>query len=91
MSAAPRKYLIVVPMPMPAAFVCHRYFTVVSRPLPAMPFLVRLRYLIVAPGSLPATPLAVHRTYLIVVLRPVLRSLPAATRRRLIRRKTLGS
>jgi hypothetical protein len=33
---------------------------------------------------------AVRRTYLIVVLRPVLRPLPAATRRCCIRRRTLG-
>jgi hypothetical protein len=32
----------------------------------------------------------VRRTYLIVVLRPVLRPLPAATRCRRIRRRTLG-
>jgi hypothetical protein len=35
------------------------------------------RYLAVVPRLLPAAPLAVRRTYLIVVLRPVLRPLPA--------------
>jgi hypothetical protein len=56
--------------------------------LPAAPFLVHRR--IVVPRPLPAAPLAVRRTYLIVVLSPVLRPLPAATRRYRIRRRTLG-
>jgi hypothetical protein len=49
-------------------------------------FLVSLRYLIVVPRPLPAAPLAMRRTYLIVVLRQVLKPLPAAMRRYRIRR-----
>jgi hypothetical protein len=63
---------------------------VVPKPLPAAPFLLRRRYLIVVPRPLPAAPLAVRLTYLIVVLMQMLRSLPAATRRRRIRRTKWG-
>jgi hypothetical protein len=64
---------------LPAAVACQRYLIVVPRSLPAAPFLVRRRYLIVLQ-------LAERRTFLIVVLRPVLRPFPAATRRCRIRR-----
>jgi hypothetical protein len=47
--------------------------------------------MLVVPRSLPAEPAPVRRTYLIVVLRPVLRPLPAATQHRRTRRRTNGS
>jgi hypothetical protein len=50
-----RRYLIVVPRPLPAApLVAHRrYLIVVSLPLPAAPLVVRRRYLIVVPRPSP--------------------------------------
>jgi hypothetical protein len=60
MPAAPRRYLIVVPRPMPAA--PHRYFVVVSRPF------------IAVPKPLPTAPLGVHHGHVIMVLM----QLPAA-------------
>jgi hypothetical protein len=90
MPAAPRRYLFVAATRLPVAFNCHRYVIVVPRLLPAAPFLVRRRYLILVPRLLPAAPLAVRCTYLIVALRPVLRPLPAATRRYRKRKKALG-
>jgi hypothetical protein len=42
-----RSYLIVVPVPMPAA--PHRYLIVAPRPLPAAALVVRHRYLILWP------------------------------------------
>ena len=46
--AAPRRYLIVGPRPLPAAplVVRRRYLIVVPRPLPAAPLVVCRRYLI---------------------------------------------
>jgi hypothetical protein len=69
-----QRYLLVVPRPMPAA--PRRFLIVAARRLPAA-VAVCCRYLAVVPRLLPAAPLAVRRTYLIVVLRPVLRPLPA--------------
>jgi hypothetical protein len=44
----------------------------------------------VVPSPFPAAPLAVRRTHLIVAPRPVLRPMPAATRRCRGRRRVLG-
>jgi hypothetical protein len=60
-----RRYLNVVPRPMPAA-PC-RYFIVVNTPLPAAPLVKHRRYLIVVPSPMPAAP----RRYLNVVPRPM--------------------
>ena len=48
-SAAPRRYLIVVPRLFPTApfVVCRRYSIVAPRPLPATPLVVRRRFVIV--------------------------------------------
>jgi len=72
MPAAPRRYLAVVPGPLPVAelVVCRRYLAVAPRPMPTAP----LSYSAVVPRPLPAAPLVVCRRYLIVVPRP----LPAA-------------
>jgi hypothetical protein len=51
MPAAPRRFLIVLPRPMPAA--AGRYLAVVPRPSPAAPLVVHRRYLIAAPGRCP--------------------------------------
>jgi hypothetical protein len=59
-----RRYLILVPRPMPAA--PRRYLAVVHRPLPAAPLVEHRRYLIVVPRPMPAAPLVVHRRYMIV-------------------------
>ena len=91
MPAAPRRYFIVAARRLPAVVVCHKYLIVVLRPLPAAPFLVRRKNLIVAPRPLPSAPQSLCRTNLTAVLRPVLRPLPAATRRFRIRRKALGN
>jgi hypothetical protein len=83
MPAVPRRYLIVAARRLPAAVVFHSYLIVAPRSLPAAPFLLRRSYLVVAP-------LSVRRTFSIAVLRPVLSSLPAATRRYRSRRWTPG-
>jgi hypothetical protein len=56
MPAAPRRYLILVPRPLPAAplVVRRRYLNLVPRPLPAAPLVVRRRYLIVVHRLMPA-------------------------------------
>ena len=46
-----RRYLIVVPMPMPAA--PRMYLIVVYRPLPAAPLVLRCMYMAVVPGPMP--------------------------------------
>jgi hypothetical protein len=61
---------------------------VVAKRLPAA--VVCSRYLIIVPRPLPEKQFLVHRRYLIVVLRLVLRPLPAATRRCRSRRRKLG-
>ena len=63
-----RRYLAVVPRPMPAA--PRRYLIVVPKPLPAAALVVRRRYLIVVPRPMPAAP----RRYLVAGPKP----LPAA-------------
>jgi hypothetical protein len=60
-----RRYMIVVPRPMPAA--PHRYLIVAPRLLPTAPLVVRRRDLIVVPRPMPTAP----RRYLIVVHRPL--------------------
>jgi hypothetical protein len=57
-----RRYLIVVPRPLPAA--PRRYLIVVPRPMSAAP---HLRYFVVVPRPLPAAALVVRRRYLVVV------------------------
>ena len=47
-----RRYLIVVPRPMPAA--PRMYLIVVYRPMPTSPLVERRRYLIVVPRPIPA-------------------------------------
>jgi len=47
-----RRYLIVVPRPMPAA--PPMYLIVVYRPLPAAPLVVRCMYMVVVPRPMPA-------------------------------------
>ena len=63
---ARRRYLIVVPRPMPAA--PRRCLIVVPRPLPAAPLVVRRRYLIEVPRPFPAAPLVVRRRFLVVAV-----------------------
>ena len=59
-----RRYLFVMPRPMPAA--PRRYLIVVPRPFHAAALVVRRRYLVVLPRPIPAAP----RNYLIVMPRP---------------------
>jgi hypothetical protein len=47
-----RRYLIVVPRPMPAA--PRMYWKVAYRPLPAAPLVVRCMFKVVVPGPMPA-------------------------------------
>jgi hypothetical protein len=65
MSAAPRRYLIVVPRPLSATTLVVRrsYLIVVPSPKPA----TQHRYLIVVPRPLSAAPLVVRRRYLIIL------------------------
>ena len=68
MPAAPRRYLAVVPGPLPVAelVVCRRYLAVAPRPMPTAP----LSYSAVVPRPLPAAALVVRRRYLAMVPRP---------------------
>jgi hypothetical protein len=69
MPAAPRRYLIVLPKPMPAA--ARRYLIVVLRPSPAPPLVVHRRYFDRCARPLPAAPIVVRCRYLIAVPRPL--------------------
>jgi hypothetical protein len=65
MPEAPRRYLIVVPRPLPAAplVVRRKYLILVPRPTPAEPLVERRKYLIVVPRPTPSEP----RRYLVAL------------------------
>jgi hypothetical protein len=76
--AAPRRYLVMVPGPLPVAslFVRIRYLAVVLRLLPEAPQVARCKTLVVAPRPLPAAP---RRFFITLPIRfPRRRSLRAA-------------